>query len=126
MSRPTQLSTRTPSETERSQPEQHLITASRLLGRKWRLVIVHHLLEDGPMGFAALNSRIDRISSKVLSDNLTGLEAAGLLTREIIQEQPIRVEYALTPAGEQLAVPLEELLAWSREHGVAVQEGNNE
>lgn len=74
------------------------------------------------MGFAALQSRIDTISSKVLSDNLTKLEEVGFLTREIVQQKPVRVEYALTPTGEGLEHLLLVMLDWSHEYGVTLLE----
>jgi len=47
-------------------------TAS-LVGKKWYPVIIHRLLAEGPLGFNDLQSEVDGISSKVLSENLEDL-----------------------------------------------------
>lgn len=103
-------------------PEEDLLAANRLLGRKWQPVIVFHLLENGPTGFSALRSRIDGISSKVLSNNLDELEDGGFVARTVVEQKPLRVEYALTPLGETLEKPVRAILHWSQDHGSALQD----
>ncbi|RLM95281.1 helix-turn-helix domain-containing protein [Haloarcula sp. Atlit-7R] len=90
-----------------------------LLGRKWHLRIVYHLLEDGPLGFSDLKSRLDGVSSKMLSESLSSLEDEALVTREIVSDQPVRVEYSLTERGSALEPVVEELLRWDAEHSPA-------
>jgi len=38
-------------------------TTATLIGRKWHPVIVHRLLQTGPLGFNALNEEVDGISN---------------------------------------------------------------
>jgi len=102
-------------------PKDDLIDASDLIGRKWHTVIVQHLLEHGPMGFSDLQQGLESISSKVLSDNLEKLEDTGLVARDLVQTRPLRVEYSLTPAGEELEPVLEAILDWRDEHRETVQ-----
>jgi len=92
-----------------------------LLGRKWHLRIVYHLLEDGPLGFSDLKDRLDGISSKMLSESLSSLEDGSLVTREIVSDQPVRVEYSLTERGIALEAVVEELLRWSTAHSPAAE-----
>jgi DNA-binding HxlR family transcriptional regulator len=83
-----------------------------LIGRKWHPVIVHRLLEAGPLGFNALKEEVGGVSSKVLSDSLTDLEEAGLVDREIVSEKPFRVEYSLTERGSALRPVIDAMAEW--------------
>ncbi|WP_256298142.1 winged helix-turn-helix transcriptional regulator [Haloarchaeobius salinus] len=88
-----------------------------VLGRKWHLRIVYQLLEHGPLGFNALKERVVGISSKMLSESLTRLEDGGLVDRELVSDQPLRVEYSLTDRGAALEPVVWGVLRWSVEHG---------
>jgi DNA-binding HxlR family transcriptional regulator len=93
-----------------------ITTTATLISRKWHPVIVHRLLEAGPLGFNDLKAEVDGISSKVLSDSLDDLEAKQLVDRTIVSEKPVRVEYSLTPAGESLDPVITAMAEWGREH----------
>ena len=93
-----------------------ITTTATLIGKKWHPVIVHRLLEHGPMGFNALKEEVDGISSKVLSDSLEDLEEKTLVDRAIISEKPFRVEYSLTERGESLAPVIYAMRDWGMEH----------
>jgi len=80
--------------------------------QKWHTVIIHRLLENGPLGFNALEEEVDGISSKVLSDALDDLEEKRLVNREIVSEKPVRVEYSLTELGESLEPVIVEMRDW--------------
>ncbi|WP_336328748.1 winged helix-turn-helix transcriptional regulator [Halovenus sp. HT40] len=86
-----------------------------IVGRKWNPVLLYHLLTDGPLGFSALKSCVDGISSKMLSESLSDLEEQGLVTRELLSDQPVRVEYALTERGESLEPILIGMIQWGSE-----------
>jgi DNA-binding HxlR family transcriptional regulator len=92
-----------------------------LIGKKWHPVIVHRLLEHGPLGFNALKAEVDGISSKVLSDSLDDLEETGLIERSIISEKPFRVEYSLTERGTDLRPVIEAMAEWGQTHLEAVE-----
>ncbi|NEU57870.1 helix-turn-helix domain-containing protein [Halorussus sp. MSC15.2] len=96
-------------------------TAS-LLGKKWHPVIVHRLLEGGPMGFNELKADVGGISSKVLSDSLEDLEDKQLVNREIVSEKPVRVNYSLTEHGQSLESLIFEMRDWGMEHLDAAEE----
>jgi len=76
--------------------QEQLTSLSDILGRKWTLVIIHELAENGPCGFSDLAGSIDGISSKVLSESLDDLEECEFVRRRIVSERPFRVEYELT------------------------------
>ncbi|MFB6105275.1 MAG: winged helix-turn-helix transcriptional regulator [Halobacteriaceae archaeon] len=91
-------------------------TTAMLIGRKWHPVILHRLLEHGPSGFNELKTAVDGISSKVLSDSLEDLTEKQLVSREIVSEKPIRVEYALTPHGQSLEPIIMAMRDWGMEY----------
>jgi DNA-binding HxlR family transcriptional regulator len=93
-----------------------ITTTATLIGKKWHPVIVHRLLQAGPLGFNALKEEVDGISSKVLSDSLSDLEASKLVEREIVSEKPFRVEYSLTERGADLEPVIQSMAEWGETH----------
>jgi len=91
-------------------------TTATLIGKKWHPVIIHRLLQNGPLGFNALKEEVDGISSKVLSDSLSDLEDARLVNREIVSEKPFRVEYSLTDRGQDLEDVIMAMARWGQTH----------
>jgi DNA-binding HxlR family transcriptional regulator len=89
---------------------------AKLVGKKWHPVIVHRLLEHGPLGFNRLQEAVDGISSKVLSDSLDDLEEKCLVERSVVSEKPFRVEYSLTDHGESLEPVVLAMRDWGSEH----------
>ena len=96
-------------------------TAS-LVGKKWHPVIIARLLSDGPLGFSELQSAVDGVSSKVLSESLEDLGEKQLVEREVISEKPVRVQYSLTDHGESLEPVIVALGEWGAEHLAPVDE----
>ena len=90
--------------------------AAHVLGKKWHPVIVHRLIEAGPLGFNRLKERVDGISSTVLSDSLDDLEDSGIVDRAVISEKPYRVEYSLTERGQALRPVIAALGEWGATH----------
>jgi len=93
-----------------------ITTTATLIGKKWHPVVIHRLLQNGPLGFNALKEEVDGISSKVQSDVLEDLEEKGFLDREVVSEKPYRVEYSLTERGESLESVIREMQDWGEEH----------
>lgn len=91
-------------------------STATLIGRKWHPVVIHRLLEHGPLGFNDLKEEVDGISSKVLSDVLEDLEENGLVDRTIVSEKPFRVQYSLTDRGESLEPVIVAMQEWGQEH----------
>lgn len=93
-----------------------MVATSAVLSRKWHPVIIHRLLEHGPLRFGELEDRIPEVSGKVLSESLTDLEEKGLVDRVVTDDKPIHVEYSLTPQGQELETAITELHNWGREY----------
>jgi len=100
-----------------TEPDEVFDAVQDTLGRKWHLRIVYQLLENGPLGFSALKSEVVGISSKMLSESLTRLEEEGLVDRELVSDQPVRVEYSLTDRGAALEPVVSAVVTWGVEHG---------
>lgn len=96
--------------------EESLLSMQAVVGRKWHPVILYYLLSDGPLGFSALKDRVDGISSKMLSEGLDDLESAGIVSRTLLNDQPVRVEYGLTDRGQSLEPLITEMARWGDQH----------
>jgi DNA-binding HxlR family transcriptional regulator len=78
-------------------------------GRWGSLVLA--ALREGPVRFNDLRRRVDGVSQKVLAQTLQALERDGFVTRHQLSVFPLRVEYTLTSAGQDVAAKLLELIA---------------
>ena len=78
-----------------------------LLGRKGCYAILRGLL-DGKQRFGQLQS-LTGLPPRTLSQRLKELEEAGLISRTSYPEVPPRVDYSLTPKGQQLRSTLSAL-----------------
>jgi len=99
------------------QPELHICDSAvtlafSVLGKRWNGMILA-TLGGGPIAFAALRRTVTGISDAVLSDRLSELADAALLTRTVDPGPPVSVSYELTGAGEQLLPLLEQLGQWA-------------
>lgn len=78
---------------------------------KWGVLVLVSLT-DGTQRWSDLRRRAQGISEKMLAQTLKTLEADGLVHREQQPVMPPRVDYSLTPLGEELAEVLVPLLRW--------------
>jgi len=86
--------------------------ASELIGRRWSGAIIFVLLK-ARCRFATLRAAIPEITDRMLSDRLQELEAAGVVSRTVVPETPVRVEYGLTEKGAALAKAIAEISRWA-------------
>lgn len=77
-----------------------------LLGKRWNGQIIDLLLQ-GPARFGQLAAALPGLSHRVLTERLTELDEAGLVTRTA-------GHYALTPRGEGLRPAIDALASWSQ------------
>ncbi len=82
------------------------------VGDKWTVMVVGHL-SAGPMRFNALMRAIPRVSHRMLTLTLRGLQRDGLVKRTAFATIPPRVDYELTGLGQSLTGPLARLAAWA-------------
>jgi DNA-binding HxlR family transcriptional regulator len=91
-----------------------------LVTDKWTPLVIS-LLHDGPKRYTQLKRQIGGITQKMLTQTLRKMEEEGLATRTVYPTAPPSVEYALTPLGETLCEPIDELLRWTRTYGLQMQ-----
>jgi len=86
--------------------------AVELIGGRWTGAVIQLLLQ-GRMRYAALRSAIPDISDRMLSERLRELEAEGIVTRLVVPDTPVRVEYELTEKGRALEQALGAVGKWA-------------
>jgi len=91
------------------------------VGDKWSVLVVT-LLAEGPRRFSDLRRTIEGISQRMLTLTLKALERDGLVTRTVFPTVPPRVEYALTPLGRTLLVPIMSLAEWAADNRTKIQQ----
>ena len=86
--------------------------AVELIGSRWTGAIIQTLLQ-GKTRYALIKAAIPDITDRMLSERLRSLEAEDLVTRWVIADTPVRVEYELTDKGRSLQNALHEIGAWA-------------
>ncbi|SNS86317.1 transcriptional regulator, HxlR family [Streptosporangium subroseum] len=92
-----------------------LTRAFGVLGKRWSGVVLGNL-GLGPAGFRELARATGGVSDSVLSDRLSELTKAGLITRAVDAGPPVSVSYELTPSGQALIPALQQIAQWAEEH----------
>jgi DNA-binding HxlR family transcriptional regulator len=86
--------------------------AIELIGRRWTGAILMVLLQ-GASRFTDIVHAVPGLSDRLLSERLKELEAAGIVTRIVHPETPVRIEYQLTEQGHDLSGVVEAIRAWA-------------
>lgn len=79
---------------------------------KWKITILHHIHTYGAIRFNETRKTLP-VSEKVLSQQLKELAKDGLVKRIQYDTMPLKVEYVLTPVGEDIIPALDLLYIWS-------------
>ncbi len=88
----------------------HFVTGC--ISGKWKMTILHHIHHYGKIRFNETKKTL-HVSEKVLSQQLKELTKDGLVERIQYNTIPLKVEYILTPLGEDLIPALDILYIWS-------------
>ena len=86
--------------------------AADLLERRWTITILV-ASQSGATRFNEFQEAVGRIPPGTLSARLAELEAAGILTRELVDSRPPHVEYRLTDRGRALQQVVAALQRWA-------------
>jgi DNA-binding HxlR family transcriptional regulator len=97
-------------------PQGALGAALDRVGDRWSLLLVEALL-PAPRRFNELGEAVAGIAPNILSDRLRRLERAGILVATPYSRRPLRMEYALTADGRELAGALHLLAGWGARRG---------
>jgi DNA-binding HxlR family transcriptional regulator len=85
--------------------------ALRVIGGKWKPVIIYHLF-GGTKRFGELRKLVPDATQKMLTQQLRELERDGVVARKIYRVIPPKVEYSLTSKGQTLRPAIHELCKW--------------
>ena len=107
--------------TKEEMPACPVATTVRLIGSKWKLLIIRNL-RTRPWRFNELKKSLEGISQKSLTDSLRSLEEDGLIIRTVYPEVPPRVEYSLSELGETMRPILDAMETWGLEYQEKVKE----
>jgi DNA-binding HxlR family transcriptional regulator len=91
----------------------HYHHAVELVGKRWTGAILFVLM-DGPARFSEVKQLVPDLSDRLLSERMKELEAEGIVERRVIDDMPVRVEYALTEKGAALEPAVRALKLWAR------------
>jgi len=86
-----------------------------VLGGKWKIPVILSIY-NGNKRFNDIANSIPGITNRVLSKELKHLEENLLISRTVIDDYPIRIEYKITSyclTTEQVAAPMEK---WGKNH----------
>ncbi len=86
-----------------------------VLNGKWKLPIIVSLT-FGEKRFTDIAKDVHGITDRMLSKELRDLEINGLVVRNIRNEYPVRVTYALTPHSKTLRTVIDSLRNWGILH----------
>jgi len=94
-----------------------IVGSLQVFFNKWTVELIVVLAQSRAHRFNELREQLPGISGRTLSQRLKDLEEQGLVERTVHDERPVRIEYALTKKGMDvayLALPLVLYLAGSR------------
>ncbi len=87
--------------------------AVELVGKRWTGAILFVLM-DGPARFSEFKQLVPDLSDRLLSERMKELEAKGIVERRVLDDTPVRVEYALTEKGQALQPAVLALRRWAQ------------
>ncbi|WP_369013108.1 winged helix-turn-helix transcriptional regulator [Flavobacterium anhuiense] len=82
-----------------------------ILNGRWKISIIASLCFN-TLRFTDLLREVEGISGKMLSRELKNLEENQLVTRTVLNTQPVTVEYELTEYGHTLKEVIDSLAKW--------------
>lgn len=87
-----------------------------VLNGKWKIPIISSICFYNKRRFSDILSDIEGISNKMLSKELKELEINKLITRTVLETQPVIVQYQLTQHGHTLRTIIDNLKDWGVKH----------
>ena len=90
-------------------------TSQKILSGKWALILLHFLSED-TLRFNEIQRKLPEITQSTLTKQLRSLEEYGMVIRTVYSQIPPKVEYSLSPMGEDFITVLESLKEWGNKY----------
>lgn len=108
-----------PEEIEKDEHKKDLMAvqdAMDVLYGKWKISILSSICFYNKRRFSDILNDVKGISNKMLSKELKELETNKLISRTVLDTQPITVQYQLTAHGHTLRTIIDSLTSWGKEH----------
>ena len=90
--------------------------AQETFGDRWSLLIIRDLMFKGKQYYGEFLTSNEKISTNILAARLEKLEAVGLITKSIDEDNHSKKVYGLTQKGIDLMPMLLEMIAWSAKY----------
>ncbi len=90
-------------------------SAIDLLSKRHALTIIWYLQREGTARFSDIRRAL-AVNPVSLTQRLTELEGAGVISRKAYKQTPPRVDYTLTPKGKELVPLINRLGEWALRH----------
>lgn len=87
-----------------------------IVNQRWTLVLLQ-ILRSGPVRFNFI-VRASSINPNTLVERLRDLEHAGIVERRVVSDTPMRVEYLLSEAGNELGEIAQKIMDWATSHAL--------
>jgi DNA-binding HxlR family transcriptional regulator len=87
-----------------------------MIADRWTVLVVYALKLNGTMRYNQLQSTVEGISQKMLTQTLRSLERNGLVQRTVYPVVPPHTEYKLTELGHSLNDVIGQLAVWSMQN----------
>jgi DNA-binding HxlR family transcriptional regulator len=100
---------------EQTEGTQFVQATLKVLGGKWKLLILWHLRNDVKR-FGELKRLMPEITEKMLIQQLRELEKDAIVHRQVYPDVPPKVEYSFTDYGRSLEPVLQVLCNWGEAH----------
>lgn len=84
----------------------------QVVGGKWKLLILHYLMKNGPKRYHEIQRFLKTVSKKTLTNQLRELERDGVIRRQVYPAKPVQVIYSVTEHGYTLHPILEAMCDW--------------
>lgn len=91
-----------------------------ILNGKWKISIISSICYYNKRRFSDILNDVKGISNKMLSKELKELEVNKLISRTVLDTQPITVQYELTEYGLSLKSIINSLTEWGLAHRKAI------
>lgn len=88
---------------------ERIVRSLQVFFNKWTVEVIVALSRSRSLRFNEMRDQLAGISGRTLSQRLKDLEEQGIVARTLHDERPVRIEYALTKKGMDvayLALPL--------------------
>ena len=94
---------------------KYLIDTLYVIGGKWKLPIMLSL-SQGHTRYRDIQRSIPNITSRMLSKELKELELNKIVSRKVIEDYPVRIDYEITDYCKSFQPIIDLMIEWGKKH----------